>query len=390
MGAVGCAIMLIAAEARAQTWLPEPSTMTFEATRRGISEPSAVTFEVTRQKLQEPSAVKYEATRRTIDAPNAITFEVARPDLPEPNAITFEVERGNLSEPGAITYVVTRSGREPQSCAEGKAQIEEARRNNDKARLASLMTAVPKICDQEVSSPVSTASSCADGKKQIEAARLSGNKAQLAQLLETVSKLCAGEASRVDTSREKTCAEKYGPGYVVGHILPDGTFYCVPPQAVADAACVKMNSAGYTAVDLNSRGGFNCRPSQRTADTWCSNNRSGSGWSARIKGDNSFDCVKNKDGQRADAAADCRRRFGARLIRVYERNRQWFCEHRTQPQQPVAQQQPGPSATDIATAVIIGAGIAAAAGSRSGTPVAPQPQARCHRGPDGRIHCGRN
>ena len=64
--------------------------------------------------------------------------------------------------------------------------------------------------------------------------------------------------------------------------------------------------------------------------------------------------------------------------------------------QPVhTQPQPGPSATDVATAVIIGAGIASAVGGRSRGPVyqqprgAPQPQA-CHRGPDGRIHCGRN
>jgi hypothetical protein len=64
--------------------------------------------------------------------------------------------------------------------------------------------------------------------------------------------------------------------------------------------------------------------------------------------------------------------------------------------EPVSvQPQPGPSAADVATAVIIGAGIASAVAGRPRGPVYQQPRGAaqpqgCHRGPDGRIHCGRN
>jgi hypothetical protein len=65
------------------------------------------------------------------------------------------------------------------------------------------------------------------------------------------------------------------------------------------------------------------------------------------------------------------------------------------PEPVYAQPQPGPSAADVATAVIIGAGIASGIAGRSRGPVAQPPRGPaqpqgCHRGPDGRIHCGRN
>jgi hypothetical protein len=65
------------------------------------------------------------------------------------------------------------------------------------------------------------------------------------------------------------------------------------------------------------------------------------------------------------------------------------------PEPVYVQPQPGPSAADVATAVIIGAGIASAVAGRPRGPVYQQPRGAaqpqgCHRGPDGRIHCGRN
>jgi hypothetical protein len=65
------------------------------------------------------------------------------------------------------------------------------------------------------------------------------------------------------------------------------------------------------------------------------------------------------------------------------------------PEPVYVQPQTGPSAADVATAVIIGAGIASAVAGRPRGPVYQQPRGAaqpqgCHRGPDGRIHCGRN
>jgi hypothetical protein len=65
------------------------------------------------------------------------------------------------------------------------------------------------------------------------------------------------------------------------------------------------------------------------------------------------------------------------------------------PEPVYVQPQTGPSAADVATAVIIGAGIASGIAGRSRGPVYQQPRGPaqpqgCHRGPDGRIHCGRN
>ncbi|MCL4764734.1 MAG: hypothetical protein KJZ80_00695 [Hyphomicrobiaceae bacterium] len=186
--------------------------------------------------------------------------------------------------------------------------------------------------------------------------------------------------------RQATCIKDYGPGYVVGHVLEDGRFFCQPTQAAADAWCVARNGQGHVATNIDSRGGFACLPGKKTADAWCNANNPGSGWYAGpIRADGSYDCLLSQAGQRAAAEADCRRQHGDRLIRVYKRNGQYWCEHQTVAKGGNRRRPPtyDPSAAAAAVAAAVAAVQAAKQRNR--------PQRRCHKNPyTGQVHCGSN
>jgi hypothetical protein len=206
-------------------------------------------------------------------------------------------------------------------------------------------------------------------------------------------------------SRQSVCIRDYGPGYEVGHILEDGRFFCKPTQSVASAWCENKYGSGYFARNINSRGGFDCMPTKQAADAWCNrNNTPNSGWHASsIQPNGQFTCHLSEAAQRAAATADCRQRYGQRLIRVYKQNGQYWCQH--QQGQPVARQQPtrqqptrqqpardpqADAAAAAAAAAVAGAVIQGIQSSRN-RGRAPPPQQRCHRNPrTGQVHCGAN
>ncbi|MCZ7656383.1 MAG: hypothetical protein M5U07_00300 [Xanthobacteraceae bacterium] len=279
------------------------------------------------------------------------------------------------------------------SCADGKAQLEAARRANDKARVTSLIDAVPVICERETPPPI-TVTSCADGRAQIENARRMGNQVQVVALMEKVPTICAREEQTASSNRDAYCARTHGTGYSAGHVLPDGRYFCKPNKSAADAWCVQKNSAGYSASEIDDRGGVKCVPSQQVADAWCNRNNSGSGWRARINANGGFDCAMSPAGERSAATADCRNRYGSRLVRVFKRDGRWYCEHRQTPvargrPQPRPQPTYDPAAAAAAATAIINIIQSTQGGGRGGGGMVPQ--SRCHRNPyTGQIHCGAN
>jgi hypothetical protein len=195
-------------------------------------------------------------------------------------------------------------------------------------------------------------------------------------------------------NRDAVCLRDFGPGYVVGHVLEDGRFFCKPTQEAADAWCSNRNGVGHIAVDINERGGFACRPTKETADAWCQSNNSGSGWYAgSIKPDGTYSCHMSEGAQKASAEADCRKKYGGRLIRVYKSKGQYYCEYRRQQvarAKPRRQKRPQPgfdpqaAAAAAAVADAIAQGIQARQRSKG-------VRQRCHRNPyTGQIHCGAN
>ncbi|MCB1376928.1 MAG: hypothetical protein KDK89_00950 [Alphaproteobacteria bacterium] len=122
--------------------------------------------------------------------------------------------------------------------------------------------------------------------------------------------IAEAEMRERNANANATCQRDYGNGYHVSQFLPDGRFYCAPDQA--------------------------------TADAWCRGHNTGPGWFAQgIRLDGGFDCRQSEEGQRAAAEEFCRRQHGDRLIRVYKKDGQWWCEHQTVEPPPPRRCPPG-------------------------------------------------
>ncbi len=196
--------------------------------------------------------------------------------------------------------------------------------------------------------------------------------------------------------RAAVCRRDFGEGYVVGHVLEDGRFFCKPTRTTADKWCVAKNGAGHHAADVDQRGGFKCLPTQATANAWCNRNNAGSGWTAgAIRADGSYSCHMSDAGQKAAARAECEQKYGSRLIRVYKSKGRYYCEY----QRPeVAQRQPKSNrrrqpdydaAAQAAAAAAIANTIAQGINASRNRP--NRAQRRCHRNPyTGAMHCGSN
>ena len=203
-------------------------------------------------------------------------------------------------------------------------------------------------------------------------------KAQEQEAVEAREKQTAG-------NRQAVCTRDFGAGYVVGHVLEDGRFFCTPTQATADAWCVNKYGAGTSAANIDTRGGFVCNTGKEAADAWCQKNNTGSGWYAgEIRADGSYDCHLSEEGQRAVAEADCRNQHGNRLIRVYKRKGQYWCEYqrttrnarRRNPNRR-RRRQPGYNPDAAAAAAVAGAVIQGIQTLQRNK----QAQRRCHRNP---------
>jgi hypothetical protein len=194
---------------------------------------------------------------------------------------------------------------------------------------------------------------------------------------------------KMAADRTAACVKDYGQGYEAGHVLEDGRYFCKPSQAAADDWCAKKNGSGHYATNINDRGGFDCLPNKEIANDWCNRNNPGSGWSAgAIQADGSFSCHQSAGAEKAAAWADCRKKYGNSVYRVYKRKGQYWCEYGRR--QAKGGRRPPQSDTDAQAAAAAAAAIAGAI-AEGIAKRKQRPQRKCHRNPyTGQIHCGSN
>jgi len=149
--------------------------------------------------------------------------------------------------------------------------------------------------------------------------------AALAQRLASDIETCkANDPAVRQAAAEADCRSQYGSGYRAGGLADDGSYFCLPDQATANAwcnannqgsgwvagkvryngafdcrlneagrnaACAAQNGAGWLAGRVQSDGSYPCYMGRSARNTWCWN-KYGSGWrSGDLRSDGSFDCL---------------------------------------------------------------------------------------------------
>ena len=178
------------------------------------------------------------------------------------------------------------------------------------------------------------------------------------------------------------CVNLHGSGSSAGIDLADGSYYCVPGKAAANAQCVELNGPGHYAVNIQGDGSFGCLPTKATANAWCSSNN-GKGWYAgKVKSDGSYNCHMGKSARNASC-----RQYGSGWYAGKVRSDGTFMCYGPRQAQPRGGPR-GPSAGEVGAAIAgaIAEGLAASQRGRGGGGGGR----KCHRSPDGRIHCGSN
>jgi len=97
------------------------------------------------------------------------------------------------------------------------------------------------------------------------------------------------------------CQDKYGSGYSVSKPLADGSYYCIPDKATANAWCAQNNQgSGWYARNIRARGGFDCRQNKVGRNARCSQ-KYGAGWYAgEARSDGTFNCRPGKSARNAN------------------------------------------------------------------------------------------
>ena len=75
-----------------------------------LPQPFSVTIEATRPDLPEPFSVTIEATRPDLPEPFSVTIEATRPDLPEPFPVNFEVVRPKSNKALTVKHKAFKKG----------------------------------------------------------------------------------------------------------------------------------------------------------------------------------------------------------------------------------------------------------------------------------------
>ena len=156
---------------------------------------------------------------------------------------------------------------------------------------------------------------------------------------------------------------KFGPGYYAANFQADGSFYCLPTPATANAQCVELNGSGYYAVNIQGDGSFGCLPTKATANGWCVNNNGGGWYAGAIKSDGSFNCNMGKSARNAS----CQQQYGRGAYAGKVRSDGTFMCYGRRQAQPRSVPR-GPSAAEVGAAIAgaIAEGIAASQRGRGG------------------------
>ncbi len=157
----------------------------------------------------------------------------------------------------------------------------------------------------------------------------------LRALLSEGLKVCVRkEKERKVADRKTTCLKQNGKGYYPGPVAADGTYYCLPTKATANAWCNANNKGkGWKAGKIGARGGYNCnksakqqkaennancrrqygrgyyagkankkgvyycRPTRKTAHAWCRKRNGRGAYAGKVRRNGSFNCYrKNQAG----------------------------------------------------------------------------------------------
>lgn len=208
----------------------------------------------------------------------------------------------------------------------------------------------------------------------------------------------AAAKTRCGTAPDESCRAQFGPAHAnkeqssyktnvcdcdAGYRWNRDKTRCIPNQKTANAWCGAHNKgSGWFAKNIKADGSYICRQNQAGRNAVCRQlNPRQHVYAGAMRADGSFACHKTRKQRRADAWAECKRRFPRTLIRVERRGNQYYCRHRTG--------SGGAAAGAIAGAIIQGI-ISSQGGTRIRRGQPPRRPPRCHRRRDGTIHCGSN
>ncbi|MEZ5828977.1 MAG: hypothetical protein R3D30_10480 [Hyphomicrobiales bacterium] len=179
----------------------------------------------------------------------------------------------------------------------------------------------------------------------------------------TALSACKAETAQKG-GEENTGGSSCKAGYNPGPKAADGSFYCIPTQATANAWCASNAGSGYYAVNIKSDGSHRCMPTKSKANADCQKANPGrKGIYGQINADGSVACKQTTTASKSEtiaaANAACQRSNNNRNARAskYLGNGQWSCYIPGQ-QKTVTRRrnQPSVSAQDIARgAAAIGA-----------------------------------
>ncbi|MEX3011909.1 hypothetical protein [Hoeflea sp. TYP-13] len=184
------------------------------------------------------------------------------------------------------------------------------------------------------------------------------------------------------------CKAEYGSGYSAGKVGEDGSFFCLPNRATANAWCNKNNKGGgWVATKVRYNGTFNCQLSKAGRNAACRRDYGSGYYAGKARKDGSYNCYMGKTARNTQ----CRSQYGAgwysgKLLS----NGQFYCyppkgANTARRNTPSSRNNAADAAAAAAIAGAIITGIIATQRSGGGG------GNNCHRNPTtGQMHCGSN
>lgn len=148
------------------------------------------------------------------------------------------------------------------------------------------------------------------------------------------------------------CRGRDGPGYKAS-VQADGSYYCVPDKSAADNWCQTNHGAGWYAGSVSGTGTFDCHPGSQARTNECKKRHGSAARAGKLRSDGSYACYTPRSPTTRPTA-----------------------------RKPKA----GPTTGEVIGGII--AEVIKSQTSKKKKPGKRTPGRKCHRRPDGTIHCG--